>query len=178
MVSKKIRSSQVPGRILPLLVVGQIGLATTLLYASGLILQSFSRVVTADVGFSAARLTAVTLPNLSTRGMESLAARAEYERYRLKLVQTVERLRAVRGVAHAASTDGVPMDRRATWPNPLQPEADRSMSIEARTVAIGLGYPKMLGVPLIEGAEPSQEEADAIGSHGVGFALANVSLAS
>lgn len=155
-----------------ILLTGQVGLATALLYIAGLGLQSFARVTAVDVGFDPDRLFGVHNP-APAPGSPSFD---HAERIR----QSVEALRRLPSVKSVTTANNWPMDRGATdWSRVSVVGRQDVLPIDVRNWWVGEGYAAVIGAPLLEGAEPSAEElARTPRPPGVGVGLATRSLAA
>jgi putative ABC transport system permease protein len=135
------------------LVVTSVALAFVLLVASGLLIRSFANLMGTETGAHALNVLSleVTLPHA---GYDQ-AARVR------SFYQTVhERLLAIPGVTAGVVATDLPIqpdgERRAFWPEGLDPSAGRSQAI-AVTWAHG-DYFSTFGVPLIRGRNFTHEE--------------------
>jgi predicted permease len=163
-------------RVRTALFVGQLAIATAVLYLTGLAVQSLVNVADAPLGFATADLYAIRMP----RG-DSLfgTGRARFDQQRKAVAETIDALRRLPGVQGVAGTNSWPLQPDGLGDITLVPDADPAGSpITGQRGSIQPGYPAVLGVPLLDGAEPTFAELSGITSErNVWFALANQSLA-
>jgi putative ABC transport system permease protein len=158
------------------LFVAQLAIATSLVYLTGLALRSFVEVTAVDLGWHAADMYAVRMPRgdwLSAIGKE------RSERQRARVTETVTTLASLSRVRAVSGSHSWPMRHEGLDSVLLTPQSDpRREAVSARLGVIMPGYPALLGVPLLEGAEPTQSERDQVRSHAdIGLGLINRSLA-
>lgn len=135
-------------RSLGALVVGEIAVAVTLLVGSGLMLQSFRRLLGMELGFRPEHVLTAELPL-------SPAKYAGQTQQVLFMAQVLERIRAVPGVVAAGMTTNVPMQRGVTLDSVFEvegrPPANPSdVPITAHRL-VSPGYIETLGVTLVKG---------------------------
>jgi putative ABC transport system permease protein len=129
-----------------LLVVGQVALATVLLAAAALLVQSFQRLGRVELGFDAARLT--------TAMMGLPASRYETQTKRWQFYsRLLDGLKAKPGVEAAALTSGAPFSGGSTsMPvKPLGANAIGGDSVQADWRIVSGDYFKALAIPLLNG---------------------------
>lgn len=164
-------------RVRTTLFVGQLAIATAVLYLTGLAAQSFLNVADAPLGYAPSDLYAIRMP----RG-DSLftgTSRARSDQQRRTVSETIDALRRLPGVQNVAGTNSWPLQPDGLDEMTLVPDADPTRApIPSLRGSIQPGYPAVLGVSLLEGAEPTFAELAGITSErNMWFALANQSLA-
>jgi predicted permease len=162
-------------RVRTALFVGQLAIATAVLYLTGLAAQSLVNVADAPLGFATADLYAIRMP----RG-DSLfgTGRVRFDRQRKAVAETIEALRRLPGVQRVAGTNSWPLQPDGLGDITLVPDADPARSpITGQRGSIQPGYPAVLGVPLLEGTEPTFAELSGTGERNMWLTLANQSLA-
>src|ERR1043166_6421024 len=131
------------------LVVAQLSLSLVLLIASGLMLESFRRLTTLDLGFRPEGVTSIALPlppkysNSATRTNPFIAT-------------LLERVRATPGVQSAAFAWGLPFEGNSNTDGYLiQGRPIPSSGNEGQTyqIAVSPGYFATLGIPLRYGRD-------------------------
>ncbi len=129
-----------------LLVVGQVALATVLLAAAALLVQSFQRLQRVDLGFDANRLTTAMLGLPEARYSTQTAAWQFYKKL-------LDELAAIPGVDAVALTSGAPfgggntgMPIRAIGANALG-----SDDLQADWRMVSDDYFRTVGIPLLRG---------------------------
>jgi len=133
------------------LVVVQLALSLTLIVGAGLLVRTFDRLRSADLGFRSER---VVVARLSGNAFfqhygKSRPARSEFYR------ETLRRIEAIPGVASAAFTNGVPLLTKGNMAAvvPERPRTstgtDESTTVNRRSVSPS--YFSTLGVPLLRG---------------------------
>jgi predicted permease len=152
-----------------LLVTGEMALAIVLLAGAGVMIRSYLKIHTADIGVNTANIlgAAVDLP-------PAKYARAEdkisfYERL-------ITRLGAMPGVESVATADGLPACCSSRLPYELAgaPKADDSRRARLAEMKISPGYFRALGARLLSGREFN----DADSASGVPVAIVNQLLAA
>lgn len=124
------------------LVAVQIGLSLVLLCGAGLLLNSFVRLTTIDVGFSKVNVVAAHV-------------RLPYQRYDpdrtvLFYRRLIEEIRAMPGVRQVSAADYLPI-QAVHFPYRLRVEGSPEIAAEGRHVAPR--YFEVLGIPLLAGRE-------------------------
>jgi predicted permease len=162
------RSSGGGTRIRGALIVGQLAATLVLLAATGLMLRSLDNLVRADLGFPRKDLLTVWV-HTGTR---------EEAKVQLLLEQWVDRVRALPGVRAASMARRIPIcpGVGGTWTEIHLPSSP--LPVERRTLslsynAVGLGFFRTLGIPLLEGRDFSRLD-DAAGSR---VAIVNETMA-
>jgi putative ABC transport system permease protein len=140
-----------------LLVVSEVALSTTLLVASGLLIQSLYRLHQEALGFSPAGLVTFETPFAPERAGND-ADRLNFTR---ALLERLERLPGVRG---AAATNVLPLTGQSNLPTQHDGHPEHSIGgMEVRPVTAG--YFEVMGIPVRRGR--SFLESDANGSRPV-----------
>ncbi len=138
------------GRFQAALVVVQLALSLTLIVGSGLLVRTFARLRSADLGFCSERVLVARLSGnaLWRHYGESRAARSAFYR------EVLRRVEALPGVTTVAVANGVPL---LTKGNMAQFVTERASSAGTDTVttvnrrAVSPGYFAALGAPLLRG---------------------------
>ena len=162
------------------LFVAQLAVAATLVYLSALAVQSYAAVSRVSLGFETADLYGIDMP----RGLQPVRpargmSRQYLDRQRVQVAETIEALRALPEVFDVGGAHVWPFDTASRDPAPLLSESDPARSVlEGRNEWIGPGYARVMGIPMLEGSEPSSEEL-AIVAHppAIQLALVNRTLA-
>jgi putative ABC transport system permease protein len=150
------RQGQSLGRrkIQRVLVVAEVALALVLLAGAGLMLESFRKLTSMDLGFKTANLLTLRLDLRSERYTDP-AARARFSR------SLVEALQPIPGV-ESVLLWGPSMLGRATWVYIAYPEGHSPDDTEARLMmgrhSVNPGALKNLGIPLLEGRETTWQD--------------------
>ena len=170
----------IPGRatrVRTALFVGQLAIATSLVYLTGLAAQSFVKVTDTSLGFAQEDLYAIRMP----RGDNLFAGttRARFDQRRQVVDETVEAIRRLPGVRSVTGANSWPLQPDGLSAATVVPDADPARSpIAVRRGSIQPGYPAVLGVSLIAGAEPTPADLARITSEReTWLALANQTLA-
>jgi putative ABC transport system permease protein len=144
-----------------LLVVSEVALSLTLLVGAGLLLRSFSRLLTVSPGFDASHVLTMRTSVLGQRYSDNKILRQFF-------ADAVERLRALSGVESAAAASQIPLggniDRygfHAEGKINANPELDES----AERYCITPGFLTTLRIPLLRGRDIAP--ADSEGAPGV-----------
>lgn len=134
-------------RTLGSLVVGEIAVAVVLLVGTGLMIKSFSNLVALDWGFDTDDRLAFTV-TFSDRLRPGHSERTAY------MEQSLERLRALPGVASATATtlDVIQLGRNLAGitPEGSQPPAARGYFVTTHRMVVP-GYFKDSGIPILRG---------------------------
>ena len=125
-----------------ILVVSEVALAIVLLVGAGLLFRSLARVFAVDPGFDAAHLLTMQVQYNGHR-YDADAARRRF------LVEALENVRHVPGVAAAAFTSILPLSGETNWPYGANFEDGRGYDV-TRYVATP-GYCQMMGIALRRG---------------------------
>jgi putative ABC transport system permease protein len=156
-VGRGVGSGAVRTRARHLLVVSEVALSTTLLVASGLLIQSLYRLHQETLGFSPAGLVTFETPFAPERAGND-ADRLNFAR---ALLERLERLPGVRG---AAATNVLPLTGQSNLPTQHDGHPEHSIGgMEVRPVTAG--YFEVMGIPVRRGR--SFLESDANGSRPV-----------
>jgi hypothetical protein len=164
-------------RVRTALFVGQLAIATSLIYLTGLAAQSFVNVADAPLGFAPADLYAIRMP--LGDNLFAGSAKARFDQRRTVVAETIAAIRGLPGVKNVAGTNSWPLQPDGLSEATLLPDADPARSpVTVSRASIQPGYPAVLGVSLIAGAEPSSADLARITSErDPWFALANQALA-
>jgi putative ABC transport system permease protein len=137
-----------------ILVVTEVALALVLLAAAGLMLESFRKLATTDMGFKTENLLTLRLDLRSARYAEP-AARARFGK------SLVEKLQSLPGV-ESTTLWGPSMLGRATWVFIAYPEGRSPVEADARLMmgrhSVNPGALQNLGIPLLKGREPTWQD--------------------
>jgi putative ABC transport system permease protein len=140
------------------LIAIEVGLAFVLLVGAGLLMKSFRRMTTIDLGFDTRNLLTLRL-DLNAERYSETSARTTFTK------TFVESLKGIPGVT-SASVWGPGMPGRATWvvsaiPEGRQPDDPRSIVMSARH-SVNPGALSNLGIPLRRGRDFTwHDDADA-----------------
>ena len=142
------------------LFVTQLAVATTLVYLSALAVQSYAAVSQVSPGFETADLYGIDMP----RGLQPVRpargmSRQYLDRQRVQVAETIEALRALPEMLDVGGAHVWPFDTASREPVPLPSESDPARAVlNGRSEWIGSGYTRVMGIPMLKGAEPSSEE--------------------
>ena len=146
-----------PGRRVTLrdaLVVGQLALSLVLLVAGALLARGLVVARATDLGFDPARVAALSFsPQMNGYDLERTIALRE---------RVVEAVRALPGVTAVSVASRMPLGpdiNMSSYAVPGRHDAD-SDGASVDMVAIGTGYFDVMGIPLVEGREFTQDEVD------------------
>lgn len=161
------------GRLRTGLFIGQVALATTLMYVNGIGFQSFVRVMSVDVGFERAHLLAAKLPmDNSARGLTREQSQAEYASHVARAKDAVARVRQLPGVLGATTADAHPLQPGGLTAVTLRAHSDpQRLPVQGRITYIETNYPAVVGLRFV-----SEQPSPASGPDGR-EALATASLA-
>lgn len=128
------------------LIAGEVALALVLLAGAGLMVRSFNRLLSVDLGFDPDRILAMDVVPVTTDG-------ATLKQYYSALV---EALRQLPGVAAVGAVDYFPMagGSRTTWAS----AGGGTMNLHLRGVVAG--YFEALQLPMLEGRPPTAREIE------------------
>ena len=161
------------------LFVAQLAIVTLLVYLTALMFSSYVRTLETDVGFDPTDLVAIRMPRGD--GLVSGGPKAQLNRQRALVAETIAVLRTLHGVRAVAGAHFWPMQRDGLRPDSLPTQSDPNrFPTPGRYGVISPGFPAVLGLELISGAEPVTAELEEIGARsppGEQLALANVALA-
>lgn len=167
------------GRVRNGLFVAQLSIVTVLVYLTFLTFHSFVNLTSVDLGFDPSNLVAISLPRSDSLAPATRTARIA--RQRELVSETLNSLRDLPGVRQVAGSHLWPMQ-----PGGLRPEALPSSSdpdrfpTPGKLGVIAPGFIGVLGIQLLDGAEPTQAELADVGARGPAgeqVALANATLA-
>ncbi|MDX1384789.1 MAG: ADOP family duplicated permease, partial [Thermoanaerobaculia bacterium] len=136
------------------LVVAQIALSTTLLVSAGLFLRSLDRVSRVDLGLDA--------DNVVTFSVSPQRNGYSDEHTRRLLERTEQELAALPGVTGVTSAL-VPVVGGSSWGRGVRVQGfatDPDTDVDSRFNAVGPGYFRTLGVPLLAGREFTEHDTD------------------
>jgi putative ABC transport system permease protein len=132
-----------------ILVAAEVALALVLLVAAGLLVESFRKLASTDLGFKTENLLTLRLDLRSARYTEP-AARARFGK------QLIDTLQILPGV-ESATLWGPSMLGRATWVLVAYPEGRSSADADARLMmarhSVNPGALQNLGIPLLNGRD-------------------------
>jgi predicted permease len=148
------------------LVVSEIALACILLVCAGLLLRSFHKLLDQDLGFETENSAVIRIdPSVRFDGYEQQVAYFE---------ELLRQVRAMPGIAAAATGDSLPLDRNRTWVVAAKGVQEAPEDYPTAFVHLtSTAYLSTLGIPLLEGRE--FDDTDRIGAPRV--VLVNQSLA-
>jgi len=126
------------------LIVAQLGLSLMLLCGAGLLLNSFVRLTTLELGFSKANVIGARI-NLPYKQYDSARSLEFYRRL-------MDRLRAFPGVLDVSAADYLPL-QPVLFPFRIAGEGGTTPTIEAMARHADPNYFRVLGVPMIAGRE-------------------------
>ena len=131
-------------RLRRVLVVAQLGLSLVLLCGAGLLLNSFVRLTTVNVGFSRA--------NVVSAGVRLPYKQYDASRSLLFNRLLMEEVRALPGVLDVSATDYLPL-QAVRFPYRLSVDGRAGASVEAMARNVEPRYFQVLGVPMVAGRE-------------------------
>ena len=148
-------SAAAPARIAAVLVVSEVALALVLVIGSGLMIQSFVRLIRVDPGFNA--------ENVLTVPLALPAMRYTYPQQRVAAVESlVERIRALPGVTVVGGTTQLPLapgENRIAISIEGQPPARPGEERRAGVRAVTADYFSAMKIPLRSGRHFSASDA-------------------
>jgi predicted permease len=140
-------------RLRTTLVISQIALACVLLFAAGLLLRSFLRVLDVDLGFEPSRASAILLD--SARRVDTAEKVAAYDREVLHSVEQIP------GVQTAGITDSLPMSRNRSWGIAAKGKHYEPGELPGTFVyVVSPGYLNAIGMRLVKGRDMTWEDND------------------
>ena len=155
--------TKAPARLRVMLFALQLALTSALLYLSLLAGRSYAGARGVDLGFQPGGVVAAWIPPAAMprdapaerlRGLRALDTRTREA--------AMERLRSAPGVVRVATAYAWPMQPGGFWVNAISSSADPTReSIRARATYVGSGYIDTIGARVIEGREPTPDEASA-----------------
>jgi predicted permease len=128
-------------RVRKVLLVGQVAMVTTMLFAAGLLIRSYGYLEGLDPGFDAAGVTTLQLSLEDARF-------AEAEQVRTLFDESLREIRAVPGVASAAVSLTLPYERALNMPY-RTPDSDDPRTTNA--VYVTPGFFEALDIPVLAG---------------------------
>jgi predicted permease len=132
------------------LVISEVALACVLLVGAGLLLRSFLRLLSVDLGFEPAHVAAIPIEindggKLARRGPE--------------LQEILRRIRAIPGIEAAGVADMLPLDRNRGWGFVAKENVnDRSAPHGAFVYVVSPGYLEAMGMRLRGGRDLSWQD--------------------
>ena len=126
------------------LVVGEIALASMLLVGAGLLMRSFVALMSENFGFRPERVVEVRVDLPQGISDDQRSAFAE---------EIARRAAAVPGVAQAAITDALPLDRNRQWGLGRVGSQRKDDGVSVFLYVIGPGYFGTMGIPLTAGRD-------------------------
>jgi putative ABC transport system permease protein len=147
---QKSSASYESRRINSTLVVVQLAFSLVLLVGAGLVLKSFQRLMSVDVGFQPEGVLTMMLPVSSKKYTSNGQALGFYR-------NLLEEVRALPGVKAAGVTAHIPLGGTGAWDalfvDGQNPEADAPASPQVQITVVGPGYFQALGTPLLHGRD-------------------------
>jgi predicted permease len=141
------------GRLRGVLVVAEIALALVLLAGAGLMVQSFVRMRSLELGFQPAKVAALTV-DLPEASYQSVAAMQEFHRAML------ERLSRAPGAVSAAAVNFVPLGTALIRGDFTLPEGrKRPPGFTVAKPSVSPGYFRTMGIRLLAGREFTAADA-------------------
>jgi len=128
------------------LIVAEIALTLVLLIGAGLLLRSFARMQTADLGFNAENVLSARM-QLPDKGYSDDAKRAVFNQH------VLERIAALPGVVSVDLGSGTPLNTNweTSYYIPGTPKAPPGQNPLAEMNVVSDGYFKTMGIPLMRG---------------------------
>ena len=126
------------------LVIAEIALACMLLVGAGLLLRSFLRILSVDLGFEPSRSAAISVDYDDGGNPAKRAAIWE---------EVVGRTSMIQGVEAAGISDNLPMSRNRGWG--IAPKGEQQRGIGVFVYIISPGYLKAMGMRLLAGRDVS-----------------------
>jgi putative ABC transport system permease protein len=163
-------------RLLRGLVVSQVALALTLLIGAGLLINSFARLASVDLGFDhdEVLMVDVSLPPWGLGEYQS------WDQITAMYREITARVEAVPGVLSVSSV-GVPPLNLSEAPRPItiddRPRATFEENLRADFQYAGAGYFRTMGIPLVRGREFTEQDDDGVRARDTESAAAVVSEA-
>ncbi len=128
------------------LVVSEVALACVLLVGSGLLLRSFERLLSTDLGFEPTHVAAIPI-ELNDDGKD--------ERRGPVVQDILTRVRAIPGIESAGITDMLPLDRNRSWGFVAKENANDKKPHGAFVYVVSPGYLGTMGMRLLGGRDLS-----------------------
>jgi predicted permease len=126
------------------LVVGEVALASMLLVGAGLLMRSFVALMSENFGFRPERVMEVRVDLPQGISGDQRSAFAD---------EVARRARAVPGVAQAAITDALPLDRNRQWGLRHIGSQRKDDGVSVFLYVVGPGYFGTMGIPLTAGRD-------------------------
>ena len=142
------------GRLRDALVVSEVAMSLALLIGAGLLLRTFARMRSADIGVQPDRVLtmAVVLPDTKYAKMPD--RRAFFD-------QLLARVQSLPGIEDAALAQTLPLEEDHTWGGYPEGTADwRTALVQLRANFITPDYFRVLGIPLRKGRNFTPQEMD------------------
>ena len=137
------------------LIIAELALAQTLLIVAGLVIHSFSLLLTADPGFEAQNLLTARI-SLPEERYPELTQRDEF------FHQLLDRVRALPATVSAAVGGPIPLDPKSGWQTGYYVEGDplpeSSMAQFTEVFAVGDDYFMTMQIPLVRGRYLTRED--------------------
>jgi putative ABC transport system permease protein len=149
------RSSSAPGRhrVRALLVVSEVSLALVLLVGAGLLLKSFWRLLAADPGFDAERVTTMTVNLPGARFDDPAKSRRFFDRVR-------DEMRAVPGVESFATTAPLLGHWQTSFTVEGRPEPPPGQRPSTDITRVSPEYFRTMGVRLLAGRTFTEQDRE------------------
>jgi hypothetical protein len=145
-VAAQLRGGKRKFGVLDALAVAQIGLALVSLIGAGLFLRSLGNAQRIDAGFEVDRLAVMSF-DMAAQGYDEIRGRQFYRR-------VVERAATVPGVESVALGSHRPLSRVGVLlPVHVEGQDPNARDASVRADAVGLGYFKTLGIPVLKGRD-------------------------
>jgi predicted permease len=130
------------------LVVAEVSISLVLLMAAGLMVRTLSRLRAVDPGFDPKGVVTMTLALPDARYPTPASRAAFFDR-------TLERVRALPGIAGAGTIDGLPMTGGSTQPVVVDgaPDVPMAEQPEVAVRAVSPGYRATMRIPLLHGRD-------------------------
>jgi predicted permease len=149
---RSVRSGPRRSRLFSAFVVAEVALAVMLVIGAGLLVRSYIRLTTVDLGFDPDRLVTLTINVTGRVGAEG----GEYLPVAQFYGELMDRLRAVPGIASVAAASHVPLqrgrDRPAQAPFLVRNEPYDARTVRrAETIQVSPDYFEMMGIRPVAG---------------------------
>ncbi len=139
-------------RLRSLLVCSEVALAFVLLFGAGLLIQTFARLRSVDVGFPVKRLLTLGLPGPD----KPPAADASRARER----ELLRRVLALPGVESAGLSNHVPVGFKGDFNEIGADGRDPKERISVRARTAGPGFFRTMGIPIVRGRDIQEVDTD------------------
>jgi putative ABC transport system permease protein len=136
------------------LVVAEVSISLVLLVAAGLMVRTLSRLRAVDPGFDPRGVVTMTLALPDAKYPTPESRLAFFDR-------TLERVRALPGIAGAGAIDGLPMVGGSTQPVVVDTAADMPMAEQPEVAVrvVSSGYRDAMRIPLLRGRDLGASDA-------------------